>query len=221
MKQYTFKDGFKCVAYTKEEAIAQHKVVAKIKYPYAVRVKDGLPKSLINKILKDKQIKVFEWTGDGSGFVFKDLKSAQKSKELISDSGFKATLIDASNKSFTDNEVSALKKKGFSSRSDDIDEGESFYKKNFINIKGLFADIYKTDTNKYKVQVFFDNEYDDRLPGTLTYFNFTTDYIVKDSLRACFDFFDRYEKIIKDVYKKNDEIKAFIDNAENQIESLR
>lgn len=28
MKQYTFKDGFKCVASTKEEAIAQHKVVA-------------------------------------------------------------------------------------------------------------------------------------------------------------------------------------------------
>ena len=28
MKQYTFKDGFKCVASTKEEAIAQHKVIA-------------------------------------------------------------------------------------------------------------------------------------------------------------------------------------------------
>ena len=28
MKQYTFKDGFKCVASTKEEAIQQHKVTA-------------------------------------------------------------------------------------------------------------------------------------------------------------------------------------------------
>ena len=28
MKKYTFKDGFKCVASTREEAIAQHKAIA-------------------------------------------------------------------------------------------------------------------------------------------------------------------------------------------------
>ena len=34
MKQYTFKDGFKCVASTVEEAKAKHKAVAMPKNPF-------------------------------------------------------------------------------------------------------------------------------------------------------------------------------------------
>lgn len=61
MKQYTFKDGFKCVASTKEEAIAKHKVMAG-----KIKINMSKLNKLINKLGLKDTISIYD---DSDGYI--------------------------------------------------------------------------------------------------------------------------------------------------------
>lgn len=218
MKQYTFKDGFKCVASTREEAIAKHKVIAKA-LPVKVKFNKYLSEKDEDLLTKDKLMFKEEVAFGGDYVRVETLKAAQRVKELLSKK-YKVTIVDSTGALFTKEEKLLLKNNGFSHLSDN-DEEDCYSKKNFLNIKGLYADIYKQGTNKYKVNVYFDNDYDALLPRFLTYFEFSTKYIVKNSLKDCFAFFKEYEKIITDLRSKVTEYESNINKIEKKIKSLR
>lgn len=137
--------------------------------------------------------------------LVKSLKDVNKIKKLLSNK-YKITVEDYSKNSFTKQEESILKTNGFHQHV--TTDEDRFIKKGFTGITGLCADICKIGENKYKVQIFIeDNKYNKGIINVLDIYEHSTNrYVDKNSLKDCIAFFNTYENKVKNVLKEIAEI---------------